>query len=328
MNEPLISVIVPVYNVKQYIERCVDSILVQTYTNIEIILVDDGSTDGSGNLCDTYAGKDARVQVVHKDNGGLSDARNAGIQAAKGEYYAFVDSDDYVAADYIAYLYNLLDVKLNKDRMQISICGYRKVYGSRINAKDSADHTAGTIRAYDSEEGLFHLLYQKEMISSAWGRLFQAELFREIRFPKGRLHEDVAVIYKLFDAADKIICGSEEKYYYFQRSDSIVNMGFDRRRMDYILFTDECIRYMQDNHPELRKAAVSRHFSACFDLLSCMGKQKSENAEEYGILVSEIKKYRKTVLSDPNARLKNRLAAAGSYISIAGVQELSRLIRN
>lgn len=327
MNEPLISVIVPVYNVKQYMERCVDSILAQTYANIEIILVDDGSTDGSGNLCDRYAGKDDRVHVVHKDNGGLSDARNAGIQVAKGEYYAFVDSDDYVAADYITYLYNLLDAKPNKNRMQISICGYRKVYGDETEVTDGVDDAAGAIRVYDTEEGLFHLLYQKQMISSAWGRLFQAQLFREIRFPKGRLHEDVAVLYKLFDAADKIICGSKEKYYYVQRGDSIVNMGFDRRRMDYILFTDECIRYMQDNHPKLRKAAVSRHFSACFDLLSCMGKEKSENAEEYGILVSEVKKYRKTVLCDPNARLKNRLAAAGSYISIAGVRELSRLVR-
>ena len=323
MDEALISVIVPVYNVEEYVKRCVDSILAQTYTSLEVILVDDGATDDSGKICDEYAGNDTRVRVVHKRNGGLSDARNAGMQTARGEYYAFIDGDDYVAPDYIAYLYQLL----NRNQAQISICGYRKVYGKDSNMEDSVNEAADSVMVYDSREALFHLLYQRGMISSAWGRLFQADLFHEIWFPKGKLHEDVAVVYKLFDAADKIVCGSAEKYYYFQRDDSIINVAFNRRRMDYIIFTDACIQYMEEKHPDLRKAAVSRHFSACFDLLSCIGKTKRENTEEYGKLAREIKKYRKTVLCDPNARRKNRLAAAGSYLSIAAVQKLSCLIR-
>lgn len=319
MNEPLISVIVPVYNVEKYLARCADSILAQTYRNLEVILVNDGSTDSSGEMCDAYAAKDARVRTVHKGNGGLSDARNAGAQAAQGEYYAFVDSDDWIAADYIAYLYDLL----SQNHAQIAVCGYRKVYEKE---ESSAGSAGASVNIYDSREGLFHLLYQRGMISSAWGRLFQAALFRDICFPIGKLHEDVAVMYRLFDKADKIVCGDAEKYFYFQRRDSIVNRKFDRRRMDYISFTGECILYMEEKHPDLTKAAISRHFSACFDLLSSGGFDKKNHADAYSQIVHEIKKYRKVVLSDTHARLKNRLAAAGACLSIPMVQRLSRLI--
>ena len=323
MSEPLISVIVPVYNVERYIERCVDSILAQTYTNLEIILVDDGSTDCSGRICDDVTKKDIRVRTIHQKNGGLSSARNTGIRYANGICYAFIDSDDYIAIDYIAYLYRLLQ----KNQAQIAICGYRKVSENNAKIKENFDSEVGTVNLYDSKEALFRLLYQRKMITSVCGRLFRAELFEEIRFPKGKLHEDVAVMYRLFDSSEKIVCTSAEKYYYFQREDSIVNKDFRKQRMDYIEFTRECIRHMEVNHPELTKAAVSRHFSACFDLLSCIGNNKKEFAEEYMQIVQEIRKYRKTVLLDSNARLKNRLAAAGSFISITAIQRLSCLLK-
>lgn len=323
MNEPLISVIVPVYNVEHYIKRCVDSILAQTYTNLEIILVDDGSTDCSGEICDEYTKKDMRVKTIHQRNGGLSDARNTGISQAKGICYAFIDSDDYIAVDYIAYLYQLLQ----ENQAQIAICEYRKVSENDVRIKENFDLEVDTVNLYGFREALFRLLYQKKMITSVCGRLFRAELFEKIRFPKGKLHEDVAVMYQLFDAVERIACTSAAKYYYFQREDSIVNKGFRKQRMDYLEFTKECIQYMTLNHPELKKAAVSRHFSACFDLLSCIGNNKKEFAKEYMQIVKEIKKYRKIVLLDSNARLKNRLAAAGSYFSITTIQRLSRLLK-
>lgn len=319
MNEPLVSVIIPVYNVEKYLARCVDSVLAQTYGNLEVVLVDDGATDNSGELCDRYAREDARVRTVHKGNGGLSDARNAGMQAASGEYYAFVDGDDWIAQDYIAYLCSLM----LENHAQISVCGYQKVYEMEENSISSAD---SSVRVYDAGEGLLHLLYQRGMISAAWGRLFHAALFSDICFPKGKLHEDVAVMYRLFDKADKIVCGDAKKYFYFQRRDSIVNGTFDRRRMDYISFTGECILYMEEKHPDLTKAAISRHFSACFDLLSSAGFDKKNHADAYGKIVHEIKKYRKVVLTDTQARRKNRLAAAGACLSIPAVQKLSRFI--
>lgn len=329
MSEPLISVIVPVYNVEKYIAACVDSILAQTYTNLEILLVDDGSTDSSGALCDEYARRDVRVRVIHQENGGLSDARNTGMQSAQGTYFAFVDSDDFIAGDYIAYLYGMIE----KHHAQIAVCGYQKVYPGDENScygtQTDKHNSVNSEKVYHTEEGLHQLLYQRGMITSAWGRLFDASLFIQadaIQFPVGKLHEDVAVMYKLFGAADTIVCGDEAKYYYLQRADSIVNQQFDRRRMDYIAFTGECIQFMEDFYPSLRKAAVSRHFSACFELLSGIENNNSYRIE-YKQLVNEIKKYRHIVLWDANARLKNRLAAAGSYISVTGIRKLSRLFR-
>ncbi len=329
MSEPLISVIVPVYNVEKYIAACVDSILAQTYTNLEILLVDDGSTDSSGALCDEYARRDVRVRVIHQENGGLSDARNTGMQSAQGTYFAFVDSDDFIAGDYIAYLYGMIE----KHHAQIAVCGYQKVYPGDENScygtQTDKHNSVNSEKVYRTEEGLRQLLYQRGMITSAWGRLFDASLFIQadaIQFPAGKLHEDVAVMYKLFGAADTIVCGGEAKYYYLQRADSIVNQQFDRRRIDYIAFTGECIQFMEEFYPNLRKAAVSRHFSACFELLSCIENNNSYRIE-YEQLVNEIKKYRHIVLWDANARLKNRLAAAGSYISVTGIRKLSRLFR-
>ncbi|MDE7183828.1 MAG: glycosyltransferase [Lachnospiraceae bacterium] len=382
MSEPLISVIVPVYNVENYVVRCVGSICAQTYTKLEILLVDDGSTDLSGARCDELAEMDTRVQTIHKENGGLSDARNTGMKAASGKYFAFVDSDDYLAEDYIAYLYGMIE----RHHAQIAVCGYQKVYHSDENTKNTTcnsmridekykyngvyrDTVAGngdtntdknssyrkrdgnnnrvdSEKVYNTEEGLRHLLYQRGMISSAWGRLFDASLFMhrntrgtnakgeqllpssiDLLFPVGKLHEDVAVMYKLFESADTIVCGDEAKYYYFQRSDSIVNQQFDRRRMDYITFTSECIQFMEKYYPDLRKAAVSRHFSACFELLSCI-ENNNRYRIEYERLASEIKKYRRIVFRDSNARLINRLAAGGSYISLTGIWKLSRLVRS
>lgn len=327
MSEPLISVIVPVYNVEKYISACVDSILAQTYTKLEILLVDDGSTDSSGALCDEYARRDVRVRVIHQENGGLSNARNTGMQTAQGTYFAFVDSDDFIAGDYIAYLYEMIE----KHHAQIAVCGYQKVYPgdeySCYRGRTGNHNSVDSEKVYRTEEGLQQLLYQRGIISSAWGRLFDASLFMYtdvMQFPVGKLHEDVAVMYRLFGAADTIVCGDEAKYYYLQRADSIVNQQFDRRRMEYIAFTGECIQFMEEFYPNLRKAAVSRHFSACFELLSCIENNNSYRIE-YEQLVNEIKKYRHIVLWDADARLKNRLAAAGSYISVTGIRKLSRL---
>ncbi len=264
MNRPLISVIVPVYNVESYLPQCIDSILAQTYENLEIILVDDGSTDSSGRICEDYAGRDPRIKTIHKPNEGLADARNRGIQAARGVYCSFVDSDDHIAGDCIAYLYDMADTY----GAQIAVCGYQKVHNNDLGRDSDQDGTYKAVSVYDTFNALSALLYQRGIITAAWGRLFRRELFNAIRFPKGRQHEDVAVMYRLFDQAETIAVGYERKYYYLQRPGSIVHSAFDGKRMDYIAFTRECIEYMQGRHPALVSAAVSRHFSACFELLA------------------------------------------------------------
>lgn len=342
MDRPLISVIVPVYNVESYLPQCIDSILAQTYENLEIILVDDGSTDSSGRICEDYAGRDPRIKTIHKPNEGLADARNRGIQAARGVYCSFVDSDDHIAGDCIAYLYDMADTY----GAQIAVCGYQKVHNNDLVRASDPDGTNKAVSVYDTFNALSALLYQRGIITAAWGRLFRRELFNAIRFPKGRQHEDVAVMYRLFDQAETIAVGYERKYYYLQRPGSIVHSAFDGKRMDYIAFTRECIEYMQGRHPALVSAAVSRHFSACFELLAGMppaitsgsgrrdpadGKEDQDRermcGEAYQKLVQEIKRYRKTVLCDRSARPANRIAAMGSYVSIRAIQRLSRLKR-
>ena len=316
MDRQLISIIVPVYNVEQYLPRCIESILVQTYKNIEVILVNDGSTDRSGKICEDYAQRDSRIRTIHKVNAGLADARNQGIQASAGAYCTFVDSDDCIAKDCIAYLYHMAITY----RAQIAVCGYRKVYtAGGVSCKKK---TKSAIRVYDSTHALKALLYQRGIITSAWGRLYKRELFSTISFPQGSQHEDVAVMYELFDRAGTVAVGDASKYYYMQRPDSIVHSAFHERRMDYIRFTQDCIAYMQCRRPELVKAAVSRHFSACFELLASIGSDTKQHTEAYEELVSEIKKYRKTVLCDRQARAVNRMAAMGAYPSIAAVQRL------
>lgn len=307
----LISIIVPVYNVEKYLHRCVDSIIHQTYTNLEIILVDDGSTDSSGIICDDYAQKDKRVFVIHQQNGGLSNARNSGIQMMHGKYVSFIDSDDYIARDYIEYLYDIME----NNNADISICSYKKVFeGENPELKD----TQKECLIMGKHRALATLLYQKKFTASAWAKMYKKDLWSDIKFPAGKLHEDVAVMYLLFSKAKTIVYGDKKLYYYLQRSGSIINSCFNPKRMDYIAHTKKCMEYMRGEYSMLYKAAVSRHFSACCELLSEIpdGVQYNIYKEE---IYAEIKKYRHIVCFDKYARIINRGAAIGSYISLKAV---------
>lgn len=218
----IVSIIVPVYKVEDYLPRCVDSILKQTYDNIELILVDDGSPDRCGDICDQYKIKDSRVKVLHKDNGGLSDARNAGTELAKGKYITFIDSDDWVAEDYIERLYDLL-VKKGAD---ISVCNFIRTETEVMDLSNIQDiiYEFTNIKALENLCGEFY-----EQLTVSWGKLYKAELFKEIRFPVGKIHEDEFTTYKLLYKANKIVLTSKPLLYYWQRPDSIMGAGFKLR---------------------------------------------------------------------------------------------------
>lgn len=223
-----ISVIVPVYNVEKYLHRCIDSIIHQTYQNLEIILIDDGSPDNCGNICDEYAHKDRRIKVVHKENGGLSDARNVGIENATGMYLAFLDSDDWVHNTYIEVLYNLL----TNYEADISVCNFYKV-SSSDNLSGLSQNSHGII-TYTNLEAL-HQLYDENYLQMivAWGKLFNKKLFEGIIFPVGKIHEDEFLVYKVLYRASKIVYTSEQLVFYFQRPESIVGEGFKlKNRLD------------------------------------------------------------------------------------------------
>lgn len=308
MNE-LISVIIPVYNVEQYLKRCVDSVINQTYKNLEIILVDDGSKDNSSALCDEYLNEDDRIRVYHKENGGLSSARNYGIERCHGEYISFIDSDDFVAPCFIEALYTA--IKVGDDKLA-SLSWPRNFF-------DGTDETAVVLDAtienmvverVTSKEALLRIMYQK-IPNGAQHRLYHRSLFQTIRFPFGYLFEDVATVYKTFELADKIAFIDLKLYAYRIRANSIVRVAFSKKKMVCVPISDELFKHFK-NDTELKAAAAARCFAINYQIfLQC----PKENYEDLDLLWNEIKKYRAITLFDSSKmmRIKNRIAALISF---------------
>lgn len=215
-----ISVIVPVYNVEKYLSKCVDSIINQTYHNLEIILVDDGSPDRCGEICDEYATKDNRIKVIHKKNGGLSDARNAGIEVAEGGYIAFVDSDDYIASDMMDVLYH----RLIKDGSDMALCNFKYIDEKGEEIEERKNKSPIKDEVITGIDGMKKLSQDKNWYYViAWNKLYKKEIFDNIRFPKGKIHEDEFVIHHIMHACKRISCVALELYYYLQRQGSIMS---------------------------------------------------------------------------------------------------------
>ena len=245
MKNDLISIIIPVYKVEKYLEKCIESVLKQTYTNLQIILVDDGSPDNCGKICDEYAKKDSRIEVIHKINGGLSDARNVGINRANGRYIGFVDSDDYIKEDMYEKLINLI----KEYDADISICNlYDVIDGNEcIRNKDNGIHE------YSRIDILKEILLDKNIQSYAWNKLYKKELFDEIKYPIGKKYEDIGTTFYLFEKCNKIVVTSEPEYYYLKRADSLVNNVTESTILDYTEIIIQRYLYIKQNIKELRK---------------------------------------------------------------------------
>ena len=242
-EKALISIIIPVYKVEKYLEKCIQSVINQTYENLQIILVDDGSPDNCGKICDEYAKKDHRIEVIHKSNGGLSDARNQGLERAKGEYIGFVDSDDYIEADMYEVLYNLLK-QYNAD---VSICNFYTVSQGKISIKN-ADNG---INEYNRIEILKEILLDKNIQSYAWNKLYKKELFDEIKYPIGKKYEDIGTTFYLLEKCNKVVVTGKSEYYYINRQDSIVNNVTESTITDYIELIMQRYDYIEENIKEL-----------------------------------------------------------------------------
>ena len=242
-EKALISIIIPVYKVEIYLEKCIQSVINQTYENLQIILVDDGSPDNCGKICDEYAKKDHRIEVIHKSNGGLSDARNKGLEIAKGEYIGFVDSDDYIEADMYEVLYNLLK-QYNAD---VSICNFYTVSQGKISIKN-ADNG---INEYNRIEILKEILLDKNIQSYAWNKLYKKELFDEIKYPIGKKYEDIGTTFYLLEKCNKVVVTGKSEYYYINRQDSIVNNVTESTITDYIELIMQRYDYIEKNIKEL-----------------------------------------------------------------------------
>lgn len=247
MDNPLVSVIIPVYNVEKYLGACMTCVCNQTYKNIEIIMVDDGAKDSSGSMCDSWKKEDNRIRVIHKKNGGLSDARNAGITLATGEYIVFIDSDDLVSEKLVEHLYNTMI----KYHAHISICDLVHCYPDKEFSY--FDETKSLV--YNAEDAICEMMYQTSFLYAAGAKMYRRELFDSINFPVGLLYEDVAIMYKVFANADAIAYSDAKLYGYLHRENSITTKKFNRRDCDIINICNEQLTFAIKYSPKVYKAA-------------------------------------------------------------------------
>ena len=247
-SQPTVTIIVPVYKVEKYLSRCVDSILNQSYPYLEIILVDDGSPDRCPAICDDYRRKDERIKVIHKKNGGLSSARNAGMRAAGGNYFCFVDSDDYIQSDMIEQLVTAAQLM----QVPISVCGF---------TSDAALLQRGVteeIKLYSASEAIREILLDRTICTSACAKLFDRSLFDDICFPEGMLYEDYGSTYKLIHKAGKLAFVDMKKYFYTYNPSGITKSAFSAKQMDYFCISDEIAQFVAENYPELKPLVFNR----------------------------------------------------------------------
>lgn len=305
-----ISIVIPVYNTGKYLDLCMESVLAQTFTNYEVILVDDGSTDGSAEICDKWASDNEKISVLHLENSGAAVARNIGAQNARGRYIAFVDSDDTVSREYLSVLYDNLD----KNNADISVAGYQKVLeGEQISEADDENIT----ECLTGAEAMEKLLYQRGVMSVPWGFIVSKELCLEVPFPGGRRVEDYATIYKLFSKAKRIVFSNRVLYRYFIRPTSTVFASSAiLKNTDYYMHGLDMIAYVSKEFPKYVAAAYSRHFSACFQILS-ETKKNEESKELLSKVYGDIRKYRSVVAKDKKTRKANKIAAYGAMFSIS-----------
>lgn len=236
---PEISIIVPVYNIENYLENCIESILNQTFKDYELILVDDGSTDKSGEICDKYEKKDSRIKVIHKNNGGLSSARNVGLDIACGQYIGFVDSDDSIHPRMYEILYDLI----KKYKVDISCCNYKKTY-SMFNEHNTyikstevieMDNIQAINNLYDDDIGI--------RLVVAWNKLYSKHLFDDTRYEVGRMHEDEFMAHRILYKCKKIVYTNSELHYYLQREGSIMSQASYKREVDSLLAHSDRMRF-------------------------------------------------------------------------------------
>ncbi len=253
----LISIIVPVFNVEEYLERCVKCLQMQSYNNLEIILIDDGSTDSSGDICDKLAQEDARIRVIHQPNGGLSCARNTGLNLFTGEYVCFIDSDDYIHTDFIKYLYCLCKTNSCKISICTSIMTDKNDYEGVLQWDLPVD-------LYDNNE-ILHYYYsdRHSMIAVAWNKLLHKSVIRGIRFEPGIIHEDEATTFKYLYNAGPVVFSTNQIYYYFSRPDSITGSKFSEKNLDIFVGYKNRLDFYKDNkEKELYNVEYKHYMSA------------------------------------------------------------------
>lgn len=299
MNRPLITVIVPVYKVEQYLERCVDSLRNQTYRNLEIILVDDGSPDNSGKMCDAFAEQDSRIRVIHKENGGLSSARNAGLDIASGEFVGFVDSDDWITPDMYEHLYMLM----HQYGAQIGAGGIQTGQNKYFNQDYPM---VKEIEVFSRIEALREITRNEKITNSFCDKLWDIQIFDTVRFPVGEVYEDMKTIPKCLELVSLVVYDPRPLYFYDQSGQSITRGKFRESMFEEAYAAKARAMYYAEKYPEIYDAAVTDYIRtsiakiwASRGVVACVKKRKELIREMRGPLSKKaIELLRK------NARIK------------------------
>lgn len=254
--QPLISIVVPVYKVEKYLDKCVASLVTQTYRNLEILLVDDGSPDSCPGLCDQWAARDSRITVIHKKNGGLSDARNAGIDRSCGEYITFVDSDDYVQETYVEILYNTLA----ENNADVAACNFQRVDENNCFLPENPANQFKK-EACSGEEVLHRYFVfngTASTLAAACAKLFKRALFSDLRFAVGRLHEDEFLFFPMYMRTSRVAFTAESLYFYLQRQGSILHSHVSTKRIQDICdYCEERLTLVPRNSDLSKKISVN-----------------------------------------------------------------------
>lgn len=320
----VVTVVVPVYNVEHYLRECLESIINQTYQDLQIILVDDGSTDSSNIICDEYALRDKRVQVIHKDNRGLSDARNKGIDLANGEYITFIDSDDVIEQDMIEYLVQLI----SKYKADISVCQARYISDDGILLKKPCGEIKEK-KVINVLNCIHEFLYSQEIGTVAWRKLYKRSLFQEIRYPVGRYHEDVFTTYKLVAISDSIAIGSEVKYLYRIRPSSIMQSSFSPKHLDLVAGKREMSRFIENKFPDSPDIIELAYASIIYAANKCVyriGESNNKEGRYIKYLQYVYRKYEKYYLRCSESRLISKLFSISAYVNVRFVVQCVSLI--
>ena len=307
-REPLLSVIIPVYNVEEYLGKCVDSILNQTYSNLEIILINDGSKDGSGSICDIYGQKDPRVRVIHKENGGLSSARNTGMEAAAGEYITFVDSDDWIEEDAYAHLMELME------RYQVKlVCG-----GNYDVDGGTGERTLGVCpereEVVTAEEFVGRMFMWQGCDSSACDKIYHRSLLENFRYPEGRVCEDVAVTYKIVLGTDRAAFSERPFYNYYHRPGSITISTAEEitdKTFHFSQHTEAIYEYIREHHPVIEPQARYIRVKSLSHILLLLEQAdanvREKFAKEYRHARKELRKHTGFILNCPHLGKKEKV---------------------
>ena len=301
MEKPLISVIVPAYNVEKFIGKCIDSILRQSFKDFEVLLIDDGAKDSTPEICDACAKKDSRIKVYHKENGGLSDARNYGIDRMQGKYVTFIDSDDYVDSGYFEYLYGLIT---QEEDIQIAICGKKSVREDE-NASPDPETFHEIITG---ERAVQKMLCGHGSGHSAWGKLYSANLWKTVRYPKGKIYEDYATTYRVMALVDKAAWGNAAMYFYVQHIESIMHQKCSRRSLSLVDIADEETEFIVKKWPALKQEALARKVTSglkCLqNILNAKNEELDDNKQK---TVEDVRRHKPELMASKKEALKTKI---------------------